>query len=88
MSDEELISMFIPYQQLSHNALQALIEDFVSRDGTDNGDETSFSTKIERVKQALSKQQAFIWYDSQSRQCQLMAKHQIPREMLQELDKA
>ena len=29
--------MIIPYNELSENALQALIEDFVTRDGTDYG---------------------------------------------------
>lgn len=32
--------MLIPYEQLEPDTLTRLIEDFVSRDGTDNGDDT------------------------------------------------
>ncbi|MEZ0199252.1 YheU family protein, partial [Pseudomonas qingdaonensis] len=32
--------MLIPYDQLQAETLTRLIEDFVTRDGTDNGDDT------------------------------------------------
>lgn len=76
--------MLIPYDQLSAEALAGLIEDFVTRDGTDNGDDTPFATRIERVKRALEKGQAVIVYDAASYQCQLCLKHQVPAELLQD----
>ncbi|RWU17738.1 hypothetical protein DM813_23915 [Pseudomonas alkylphenolica] len=73
--------MLIPYNQLEAETLTRLIEDFVTRDGTDNGDDTPLETRVLRVRQALAKKQAFILFDLDSQQCQLLAKHDIPKEL-------
>ncbi|WP_342624632.1 YheU family protein [Pseudomonas alkylphenolica] len=73
--------MLIPYEQLEAETLTRLIEDFVTRDGTDNGDDTPLETRVLRVRQALAKKQAFILFDLESQQCQLLAKHDIPKEL-------
>lgn len=78
--------MLIPYQQLSQTALDGLIEDFVTRDGTDNGDDTPLQTRKQRVLAALEKRQAVILFDPDSQQCQLCLRHSLPREMLAELE--
>ena len=40
----------IPYDQLSPEALQGVVEEFVTRDGTDYGEhEVSLETKINQV---------------------------------------
>ena len=74
--------MLIPYDQLEAETLTRLIGDFVTRDGTDNGDETPLETRVLRVRQALLKGQAFILFDLESQQCQLLPKHEVPRELL------
>jgi len=61
--------MLIPYEHLQADTLTRLIEDFVTRDGTDNGDDTPLETRVLRVRQALSKGQAFILFDPESQQC-------------------
>lgn len=38
--------MLIPAELLQADTLTALIEDFVTRDGTDNGDETPLETRV------------------------------------------
>ena len=53
----------------------------MTRDGTDNGDETPLETRVLRVRHALTKGQAVIFFDMDSQQCQLMARHEVPREM-------
>jgi uncharacterized protein YheU (UPF0270 family) len=73
--------MLIPYDHLEADTLTRLIEDFVTRDGTDNGDETPLETRVQRVRHALGKQQAFIVFDPESQQCTLMLKHDIPPEL-------
>lgn len=70
--------MLIPFEQLHPDTLTRLIEDFVTRDGTDNGDETPLETRVLRVRQALTKGQAFIVFEPESQQCTLMLKHDIP----------
>ncbi|MCS3468412.1 uncharacterized protein YheU (UPF0270 family) [Pseudomonas sp. JUb42] len=73
--------MLIPYDQLEAETLTRLIEDFVTRDGTDNGDDTPLETRVLRVRQALGKGQAVIFFDVESQQCQLMARHEVPKDM-------
>lgn len=76
--------MLIPHDQLSPEALAGLIEDFVTRDGTDNGDDTPFATRIERARRALDKGLAVIVFDPPTGQCQLCLRHQVPAEWLAE----
>lgn len=73
--------MLIPYDALEVDTLTRLIEDFVTRDGTDNGDDTPLETRVLRVRQALTKGQALIVFDPESEQCQLMLKHDVPKHL-------
>ncbi|KFX70350.1 hypothetical protein TMS3_0112825 [Pseudomonas taeanensis MS-3] len=77
--------MLIPPTLLEADTLTRLIEDFVTRDGTDNGDETPLDTRIQRVRRALDKGEAVIVFDPESQQCQLALKRDVPKEWLQEL---
>ena len=72
--------MLIPYDQLEADTLTRLIEDVVSREGTDNGDDTPQETRTLRVRQALGKGQAVIFFDLESQQCLLLPKHAVPKE--------
>ncbi|MFC3609317.1 YheU family protein [Stutzerimonas tarimensis] len=74
--------MLIPPDSLQADTLTRLIEDFVTRDGTDNGDETPLETRVARVRQALDKGLAVIVFDADSGQCQLALKRDVPREWL------
>ena len=78
--------MLIPHTLLESDTLTRLIEDFVTREGTDNGDETPLDTRIARVRRALEKRQAVILFDADSQQCQLALREQVPREWLQDLE--
>ncbi|MFT5721609.1 MAG: hypothetical protein ACI9W6_001925 [Motiliproteus sp.] len=56
--------MKIPYQQLSTEALQGLLEEFVCREGTDYGDQNyTLQDKIEQVRQQLQRGKVVICYD-------------------------
>ena len=74
--------MLIPYDQLEPDTLTRLIEDFVTREGTDNGDETPLDVRVERVRVALAKKQAVIVFDIEQQQCQLALKRDVPKEWL------
>lgn len=52
--------LIIPYHQLSIDALRGLVEEFVTRDGTEL---TTAERKIEQVIKALEQGQALIYYD-------------------------
>ncbi|MDT3710673.1 MAG: YheU family protein [Pseudomonadaceae bacterium] len=75
--------MLIPHDLLEPDTLTRLIEDFVTRDGTDNGDETPLDTRVARVRRALDKGEAVIVFDADSQQCQLALRHEVPREWLE-----
>ena len=77
--------MLIPASLLEADTLTRLIEDFVTREGTDNGDDTPLQTRVQRVRRALDKGEAVIVFDPQSQQCQLALKRDVPREWLQAL---
>lgn len=79
--------MIIPPQMLEADTLNRLIEDFVTRDGTDNGDDMPLETRVLRVRRALEKGEAVIVFDPLSEQCCLMLKREVPRELLDEMEK-
>ena len=58
--------------RLSPEALQGVIDEFVSRDGTDCGTtETSLETKIQQVKRQLTSGHAVLVYDSETETCNI-----------------
>ena len=57
----------IPVNKLSHEALQGVIEEYISRDGTDYGEvEASEETKFRYVKQKLEKELAVLIFDDEA----------------------
>ena len=67
--------MEIPYQQLSADALRALIEEFVSRDGTDYGEqEVPFERKVKQVENLLRNGTVVIVFDSHTESCDIVAR--------------
>ena len=59
--------MEIPYKELSEDALRAIVEEFITREGTDYGDhEYSLDDKILQVKKQLELGEAVINYDADS----------------------
>ena len=70
--------MKIPYQQLSPETLQNLIEAFVARDGTDYGlQELSQQEKVQQVKSALQTGCAHRVYDEATETCNIISTEQL-----------
>lgn len=78
--------MLIPHDLIEADTLTRLLEDFVTREGTDNGDETPLETRVSRARRALEKGQAVIVFDPDSQQCQLALREEVPKEWLGEQD--
>ncbi|WP_197085480.1 YheU family protein [Cellvibrio sp. pealriver] len=56
--------MIVPYDQISEDALQGLIEEFITRDGTDYGfEEVPLSIKVEQVKLLLKRREVVVVFD-------------------------
>ncbi len=67
------MAMIIPHEQLSAQALQGLIEDFVTRDGTDYGEqEASLATKVIQVQRQLLRGEIVIVFDEQTESVSLL----------------
>jgi hypothetical protein len=65
--------MLIPFQQLNPDTLNALIEAFVLREGTDYGDsDISLSGKVQMVLQQLQQGKVVIVYSEQEESVDLM----------------
>lgn len=63
----------IQYDQLSPEALQGVIEEFVTRDGTDYGEvEVPLETKIAQVLSQLKSGKAVIVFDQESETCTIL----------------
>ncbi|MFJ3258884.1 YheU family protein [Pseudomonas sp. NPDC086581] len=76
--------MLIPFELIEADTLNNLLEDFVTREGTDNGDDTPLDVRVERARHALKRGEAVIVFDPESQQCQLMLKSEVPRDWLED----
>ena len=66
----------VPYDQLSPEILEAVIKEFILREGTDYGEvEVPFEQKIERVKKQLKSGKAFIVFDDSMQSCNILPKN-------------
>ena len=63
----------IPYEQLNPDTLHGVIEEFVTRDGTDYGEvEVSLETKISQVLRQLKSGKAVIVFDQATETCNIL----------------
>jgi len=73
-----MASMEIPHTALSQDALQALVEEFVLREGTDYGEfEVSLEQKTHQILRQLDRGDIVIVYDSDSESCTIQTSHTI-----------
>ena len=64
--------MDIPWQELKPETLQALIEEFVTRSGTDYGtQEAPLETRVRHVFEQLRSGKAKIVFDPESETCDI-----------------
>lgn len=69
--------MIIPHQQLSPEALQSLMEEFVTRSGTDYGvTEISLQEKVEQVRRQLERGDVVIVFDPATESVSLLSRQE------------
>lgn len=67
--------MRIPIESLSKETLRRVVEEFVTREGTDYGVSTAdLSTKVDQVLRQLTKGQAVLVFDNESESCHIVSK--------------
>lgn len=73
MSNKE--GLIIPYSSLPEDILRAIIEEYVTREGTDYGEEYSLEDKIQEVLAQIQKGKIQITFDEESETCSLNSRH-------------
>lgn len=70
----------IPHGELKPDTLTALLEEFVTRDGTDYGaEEIALATKVAQVRRQLEQGEAVIVYDEDSGSCTVHLRRELHR---------
>ena len=76
--------MQIPIDQLAPDILDSIIEETVTREGTEYGErEISLAAKVLQVRRQLERGEIFLSFDPVSESCQL-----LPIELRGELERA
>ena len=80
MSEEEAgAPVEVPHTALDAEVLQALLEEFVSRDGTDYGEqERSLASKVADVRRALERGEARIVFDPETNSANVVVREDDP----------
>lgn len=74
--------MIIPHQQVSADALNGLMEEFITREGTDYGfEETSLERKVEQVRGQIERGEVVIVFDPATETVSL-----LPRREADQID--
>jgi len=72
--------LVIPYRDLSPEALTGLIQEFVTRDGTDSGyTRGSLEENVAMVRRQLDTGQAVIVFDDRTKSCNIVPAETILR---------
>ncbi len=68
----------IPYNQLNPDTLRGLVEEFITREGTDYGEvEVDLETKVMQVMGQLKKDEAIIAFDEKSETCNIVSRKKL-----------
>ncbi len=68
----------IPHRRLSPEALRGVIEEFITREGTDYGErEYTLEEKVAQVEAALERSEAILLFDDESGRCHIATRREI-----------
>jgi uncharacterized protein len=74
--------MIIPADKLSHEALQGIIDEFVTREGTDYGHaEQNLEAKCSQVRRQLECGDVVIVFDAEEETCNLVRRRDLPADL-------
>jgi len=72
--------VIVPWQQLSPDALRGLVEEFVTRDGTDYGEsEVSLERRVDQVMARLRSGEAVLLFSESTGECSIVAKDRVEK---------
>ena len=72
-----MTALEIPWRELSCDALQGVIEEFATREGTEYGlSEVALATKVTQIRRQLERGEVLVFFDTQLESCQLLTREQ------------
>ncbi len=74
--------MLIPHTLLDSHTLERLLEDFVTRDGTDNGYEATLEQRVARLRKQIEKSEILIVFHPDTGDTSLAHRRDVPADML------
>jgi len=81
--------MIVPANMLSDDALRGMIEEFVTRDGTDYGEqEASLSKRVDEVREQILTGKALIMFDSATETTTIIPSEDLPKIQQANADKS
>lgn len=70
--------MIVPIESISAQALEGLIEEFVTRDGTDYGyDETPLTSRVEQIKKKLKNKEIVVLFNEATDEVNLVLSERL-----------
>jgi uncharacterized protein YheU (UPF0270 family) len=70
--------MIVPWQDIDKATLENLIQEYVTRDGTDYGEqEVSLETKVAQVHERLKTGAAVVWFDEGTETVNILPREDI-----------
>lgn len=75
-------TMIVPYERLSREALNGLIEEFVTRPGTDTGyTKNTLEQNVEMVKRQLERADVLVVFDEKTQSANIVPKVLLKRRV-------
>ncbi len=69
--------MIVPWREIPADALENLIQEFVTRDGTDYGErEVPLSTRVEQVRRRLESGEAVVFFDEATETINILSREE------------
>jgi uncharacterized protein YheU (UPF0270 family) len=79
----EAIRVLVPWEQLPPAVLSNVIEEFVTREGTEYGEhDVPLETKVAQVRRQLEKGDIVVLFDGKSETVNLVPKREVPPDVL------
>src|SRR5687767_13661324 len=79
--EEEGIRVLVPWDKLSPAVLSNVIEEFVTREGTEYGaHDVPLETKVAQVRRQLEKGDIVVLFDGKSETVNLVPKREVPAD--------
>jgi uncharacterized protein YheU (UPF0270 family) len=72
--------MIVPVEAVSDEALEGMIEEFVTRDGTDYGfEETTLAQRVDQIKRKLKSKEIVILFSEATGEANLVLRERLQR---------